>query len=166
MSTFIMVSTHEEHGIQGIMVADRGSMVQRRDDLFVVLMSISMSMVSAKRTENVECLDGQMMGRAQMLAVLDKELSIDLNHLVPVAVFLVEFEKHSVRPGQALVMDVAGVAARTINTNIDLLGLMEMMRAMMANCKTYCNVDSLRPEIFRQSKGPSTGYDRLPDKQE
>ena len=166
MSTFIVESTHENHGIQGIIVTAIQAMVQRSDDLFIVLMSMAMSMVSAKRTENVECLDRQGMGRAQMLAVIDKELSIDLNYLVPVTVFFVEFDKHSGRPSQALIVDVAGIAARAINAKINLLGLMEMMRAMMANGMTYSNVDGLGPEIFRQSNGPSLGYDRLPDKQE
>ena len=47
MTTLIMVFEHEEHGVQSIVVADRGSMVQRRDDLFVVLVSMAMSMFSA-----------------------------------------------------------------------------------------------------------------------
>ena len=88
---------------------------------------MAMAMVSAKSAENVKCLDRQGMGRAQMLAVIDKELSIDLDHLVPVKVFFVEFDKYRARPGQALIVNMAGVAARAIDANIDLLGLMEMM---------------------------------------
>ena len=46
MTALIMISEHEEHGIQSIVVADRRSVVQCRDNLFVVLVSMAMSMVS------------------------------------------------------------------------------------------------------------------------
>ena len=100
-----------------------------------------------------------------MLAVLDKEFTIDLNHLVPVKVPFVKFDKHSVGPGQTLIVNMARVAASAINPNIDLFGLMEAMGAIIANSKAYRDVDGLGPEIFRQSNGPSPGYDGFPDKQ-
>lgn len=46
MTALIMVFEHEEHRIQSIVVADRRSMVQRCDNLFVVLVSVAMSMIS------------------------------------------------------------------------------------------------------------------------
>ena len=68
-----------------------------------------------------------------MLAVLDKEFAIDLDHLVPVTVFFVEFDEHGVGSRQALIVNVAGVTARAINADINLLGLMEAVRAIIAN---------------------------------
>ena len=160
-----MVSEHKEHCIQSIVVADRGSMVQRRDNLFIVLVSRAMSMVSTQGSQNVECLDSQGMRSTQVLAVFDKEFAIDLNHLVPVKVSFVELDKYSAGPGQALIVNMAGVAARAINANIYLFRLMEAIGAIIANSKAYCNVDGLGPKIFRQSNGPSPGYDGFPDKQ-
>ena len=83
-----------------------------------------------------------------MLAVLDQKFAIDLNHLVPMTMVFIESNEYSVGSGQALIVDVAGVAARAINANIDLLGLVETMRASVANGKAYCNVDGLCSKIF------------------
>lgn len=100
-----------------------------------------------------------------MLAVLDKKFTIDLDNLVPVKVAFVKLDKHSVGPSQALIVNMAGVAARAINAEIDLFGLMEAMGPIIANSKAHCDVDGLRPEVFRQSNGPSPRYDGFPDKQ-
>ena len=159
-----MVFEHEEHSIQSIVAAEHQSMVQRCDDLFVVFVSMTMSMVSAQGAHNVQCFDGQGMGSTQMLAILDKEFAVDLNHLVPVMMSFIELDKHNMGPGQSLIMNVAGVATRAINANIYFLGLMETIRAIVANGKAYCNVDGFGTEIFRQSNRASPGYDRLPDK--
>ena len=162
MARLIVRTAHIEHCVQGIGMADVRLLIERGNDLLIVLRSSAMSVISAQRTEDIECADGQSMVGPQIFAILNKKLLIDLNYLVPVTVLLVELDQNTRALDHALVVNMARSSAGAIYTDVYLLGFMKMVRMMMAHSQAKCDFDSSAAKVSWQGDCSSVTDDRPP----
>ena len=143
VTCLIVVSTNEFRGNYSIVMADLRAFVHHGDDFLVVFMSMTMAMFVAERTKSVEDLDCRCVSWSEMLSVGNEDFLVDFYHLVPVFMLLVEFDKGSVSLCHALILDMAGVEACSVDPKINALSLVEMVRLVMANRELNGNFNSL-----------------------
>ena len=103
------------------------------------------------------------MGCTQCLSILNEQLLVDFDHLVPMLVLLVELDKDLIRFDKSAVLDVTGVPACTIDAYVDLFSFVEMMRAMVADRQTHGNINCASPKMLRQRDCAGSRDNKLPD---
>lgn len=158
----MIVATEPKGRFEGIMMAMLDTLIQNSDNLKIVGVRILVSNELAMMGEEVQRLDGQVMGVAKMLLIPLQNLDIDLDNLLMSVMLLVELDQNCERLLQQFILEGARSQTGVIDAEVNRLGLLKMALSVVALGKSASHMDTFTSRMLAKCDGSFSAQDGLP----
>ncbi|KAI6752537.1 hypothetical protein HG530_013906 [Fusarium avenaceum] len=132
------------------------------DNLKIVDVRILVSDELAMMGEEVQRLDGQVMGVAEIFLIPLQNLDIDLDHLLMSVMLLVELDQNCERLLQQFILEGARSQTGVIDAEVNRLGLLKMALTVVALGKSASHMDTFTSRMLAKCDGSFSAQDGLP----